>query len=403
MISVQEAWELYAKSISSLPPIKVSLEEALGRVLVEDTASKIDLPPFPQSAMDGYALCSIDVKTATKKSPVRLRLAGEIPAGGLRKIPKINPGEAMRIFTGAHLPEGADVVLRQEDAGIENKSLLISQPFPQYENVRHRGEEIRKGMALAKAGSRLTPGLLTVLSIAGIDSVKVVREPKIEVLTTGDEIVKPGQRLRPGEVYDADEILTNSWLRNSGYSHVETSPVLDSLEATTDAMSDALKNSDLVLTCGGISVGDRDFILRATKKLRVKQIFWQVRQRPGKPLYFGMRGKKIVLGIPGNPGSVFVCLNLHVIRVLDLLESASLPRPRPVIGRLSQAVKQSPDREFFMRCSTTVSNTGEIWLNPLPNQSSHMVTNFAECNALARIPEGDGVIKKGNRVDWILC
>ncbi|MBI1729191.1 molybdopterin molybdotransferase MoeA [Candidatus Acetothermia bacterium] len=403
MISVQEAWELYASFISALPSSKVPLKEALGRVLAQDATSKIDLPPFPQSAMDGYALRAEDVEVASEKITVKLRIVGEVPAGGLGKIPGIGSGETMRIFTGAHIPEGTTAVLRQEDARVEGHFLIISRPIPLHENMRHRGEEILVGGPLAKAGTRVTPGLLTVLSIAGVDSVKVIREPRITVLTTGDEVVKPGKRLRPGEVYDGDEILTNSWLKNLGYSQVETYPVLDSLEATAGAMSDALKSSDLVLTCGGISVGDRDFILRATQKLRVKEIFWQVRQRPGKPLYFGMRGKKIVLGIPGNPGSVFVCLNLHAIRVLDLLERDAHPRPCPVIGRISQAVKQSPDREFFMRSSTSISESGEIWLNPLPNQSSHMITNFAECNALARIAEGNAVIKRGSRVNWVSC
>jgi molybdopterin molybdotransferase len=403
MISVDQAFEHYAHQISPLPLVELPLDQALWRVAAQDILARIDLPPFPQSAMDGYTLRAGDTTNANPERPVRLRLAGEIPAGRRFKIPQLKQGEAMRIFTGGYVPQGADAILRQEEAHVEDGWLLVRNVLPVGTNLRVRGEEIPKGERLAAKGTRLIPGHLAAFAIAGVERVRVHQEPRIAVLTTGDEVVSPGKPLAPGEVYDSNTLLITGWLRAHGYSRVLATHLSDHLEGTGKAIREALSRSDLLITAGGVSVGERDFVMKAAQNLGVREIFWRVRQRPGKPLFFGMLNEKPLLGLPGNPGSVFVCLVTHVRRVLDLLERVSSPGPHFHTGRLSEPLELTREREWWVRCRVEFSPEGEAWLIPLPHQSSHMITNLTECTALARLPEGEGVLERGSAVPWTPC
>jgi len=401
MISVREAYEFYAREIKPLESVEIPVNESRNRYLAKDAKSRIDLPPFNQSAMDGYALVAADTKGASESNPIKLILAGEIPASRLEAVPELNSGQAVRIFTGGYVPRGADVVLPQEDALIEDGHLVMTRQLEAGRHVRDQGEEVRAGDLICSAGRVITTGVQSALSIAGIDRISVTREPKISLLTTGDEIVTAGRDLRPGEVYDANSVLVSSWLNTHGYSQVEHVAVSDTLEETVSAIRRGFETSDLVLTCGGISVGDKDFVLKAARELGVREIFWRVRQRPGKPLFFGMKNDKVLMGIPGNPGSVFVCLNVHVLQALDRLAGSAIPRPHRQTGKLAEAMELGGNREFWMRSTTQISDQGEVWIDPLPRQSSHMITNLTDCTALACIPEGDGVIEAGDVVEWI--
>ncbi len=400
LISVDEAFRLYSKHISPLPAEEVELERALYRVLAEDALSAVDLPPFPQSAMDGYALRAQDTQSATPERPARLKLVGEVPAGALPEIPRIGPGEAVRIFTGGHVPEGADAVLRQEDARVEDGILVVEEPVPPGRDVRRRGEELSAGFQIARGGERLTAGHIAALAIAGVAAVRVRREPRIAVLTTGDEVVPPGRALEPGQVYDANAPLIASWLRERGYSRITTEHLPDDLGRTADALARALEGSDLVLTAGGVSVGERDFVLKAAERVGVRPVFWKVKQQPGKPLFFGLFGEKPLLGLPGNPGSVFVCLATHVRRVLDLLEGCAEPGPRFYEGILREPLERSPERERWVRARWTVRD-GKIELEPLSKQRSHMISNLTECTALVRAPAGEGRLPEGSALPWV--
>ena len=400
LISVDEAFRLYSKHISPLPAEEVELERALYRVLAEDALSAVDLPPFPQSAMDGYALRSQDTQSATPEQPATLRLVGEVPAGALPATPRIGPGEAVRIFTGGHVPEGADAVLRQEDARVEGDVLVVERPVPPGRDVRSQGEELPAGALIARRGERLTAGHLAALAVAGVARVKVHREPRIAVLTTGDEVVPPGRALEPGQVYDANAPLIASWLRERGCSRITTEHLPDDLARTADALARALERSDLVLTAGGVSVGERDFVIAAAEQVGVRPVFWRVKQQPGKPLFFGLFGETPLLGLPGNPGSVFVCLATHARRVLDLLEGCAEPGPRFYEGVLGEPLERSPERERWVRARWTVRD-GKIELEPLPKQRSHMISNLVACTALVRAPVGEGALPAGARVRWV--
>lgn len=400
MISVDEAFQHYKLEISSLPMEDVSRDEALGRVLAKEVYSEIDLPPFPQSAMDGFALRAEDTKKATPERSVRLRLTGEIQAGRLSKIPQLQSGEAMRIFTGGYVPQGADAILRQEDAQVKEGWLLVHHALLPGTDLRGQGEEVPKHERLATAGTRLTAGHLAAFAIAGVGRVSIHREPRIAILTTGDEVVTVGNPLAPGEVYDSNTPLVTSWLRSQGYTHIDATHLPDDLKGTEKALGDAFAGSDLVITAGGVSVGERDFIMKAAQSVGVREVFWKVRQKPGKPLFFGMLNEKPLLGLPGNPGSVFVCLVTHVRRVLDLLEGVSPPGPIFHMGRLREPLESASTREWWVRCRLESSPDGGIGLVPLPHQSSHMITNLTECTAVACLPEGVGALQSGSVVSW---
>lgn len=400
LLPIDEAFAAYGERLAALPAEERPLDEARGRVLARTVASDIDLPPFPQSAMDGYALRAADTAGASPSRPAELSLIGTRPAGPPDGSLGVGAGEAARIFTGARLPDGADAVLRQEDAGVRGGTLRVARPLEEGTAVRPRGEEIRRGTTLAEEGTRLTAGHAGGLAAAGIDRVRVRCAPRVRLFVTGDEVVEAGAEPAPGEVHDANTPLVSAWLDARGAGLAGAAHLPDDLEATRDALEEALAASDLVLTTGGVSVGDRDFVLEAAERAGVEEVFWRVRQKPGKPLFFGLLDGTPLLGLPGNPGSVHACLVTHVRRVLDLLEGAADPGPRMRPGRLAAGFRLNPRREWWARCRVRVDGDGDVWLEPLARQASHMIAELGRAEAVARLPRGEGELERGARVRW---
>lgn len=400
MIPIDEAFGAYRRRVSPLPGTELGLDRARGRVLVRDVASGTDLPPFRQSAMDGYALRSSDTEGATSSDPAVLALVGTRPAGTPEGDLRVRGGEAARIFTGAPVPEGADAVLRQEDAETDEDSVRVRAPVQAGTAVRGQGEEIARGTTLAERGTRLTPGHLGGLAVAGVDRVPVRRAPRVRVFVTGDEVVDRDGPLGPGEVYDANTPLVAGWLEGRDVPVEEAGRLPDEPGTTRDALAGALAASDLVITTGGVSVGERDFVLEAAKDAGVEEVFWRVRQKPGKPLFFGVLDGTVLLGLPGNPGSVHACLVTHVRRVLGLLEGEDEPGPRMESGRLARDFPLNPRREWWARCRVDVRDDGDVWLEPLGRQASHMIADLGRAEALARLPRGEGELESGSAVRW---
>lgn len=400
MISIDRAFEAYRRHLSPLPAVDRSLERARGRVLAEAVTSRTDLPPFAQSSMDGYALRSAATAGAGSSDPAVLSLVGTRPAGPDAEPLPVDDDEAARIFTGARLPRGADAVLRQEEAEVRDGSVLVRSPVEAGTAVRPRGEEIEHGATLAAAGVRLTAGHLGALAVAGVDRVPVHRAPRVRVFVTGDEVVDRGAELRPGEVYDANTPLVAGWLEARGATVEATARLPDDLASTRDALAEAVTSSDLVVTTGGVSVGDRDFVLEGARRAGVEEIFWRVRQKPGKPLFFGVHDGTALLGLPGNPGSVHACLVTHVRRVLGLLEGEEDPAPRMAPGRLARAFPLNPRREWWARCRVELRDDGEVRLAPLGRQASHMIVELGRAEALARLPRGEDQLERGARIRW---
>ena len=400
MITIDAAFNHYDATLQPLSEELVSIDDARDRVLTRDATSRTALPPFPQSAMDGYALRSEDVADASASHPVRLSLAGEVPATVLDEAPSLSTGEAVRIFTGGHVPEGADAVLRQEDAQVEGDELVLTRAIEAGRDVRPAGEEVSADAVVVEAGTRLSYRHVAALAVSGIDSVPVHRRPRVAAFTTGDEIVEPGQALKPGQVYDANTPLVTGWLRSQGLTEIEARALPDTLAGTESALRDAFAWADWVITTGGVSVGEYDFVIPAAEQIGMAPVFWKVRQKPGKPLFFAVMNGKALLGLPGNPGSAFACLVTHGRRVLDLFQGATVPGPSFGMGRLAEPVQTSAEREWWARCRVSYAAHGDAWLEVLPRQASHMIANLGQCQALARMPMGERGLERGHPVPW---
>ncbi|WP_448096749.1 molybdopterin molybdotransferase MoeA [Luteibacter yeojuensis] len=392
LLPIAEALEHYRASVHALPTHRVPLELALGAVLAESPKARIALPRFTQSAVDGYALRAAD-------GPGPLKLVGTAAAGDPAKV-AVGPGQAVRILTGGMLPDGADAVARQEIVERTGEGIALRESVRVGDAIRHEGEELRAGAIIARCGQRVTAGLLAALAMAGIDSLEVYRRPRVAVLVTGDEVVRVGEPLGPGQVYDANGPLLRAWFVEQGYGEPVVAYVRDDESALEEAMSAALDSADLVVTSGGVSVGDRDFIPAVADRLGVRKVFWKVAQKPGKPLWFGMRDGRALLGMPGNPAAVLVCLAVHARAVLARLEGEETAQPAWRSGVLGTTVEADSDRDRLLRMRLDMSE-GVASLELLPRQDSHMLSNLASAHALVWLPSRATAFLKGERVAWL--
>lgn len=388
LLPLDAALAIYAREVRALPVQCAALNAALQQVLATPVLAAVDLPMFVQSAVDGYALRAADIAAAGPTTPVRLPLAGEVRAGIAPDAP-LRTGETQRIFTGGRLPAGADTVARQEIVERDGEVAVLRRALPLATDVRQRGEELRAGAQLAQPGQRLHAGLVAALAMAGVAEVDVYRAPRVRVLVTGDEVM---QRV-PGEagIFDANGPLVRSWFVERGYAAPQIDYVADDRAQLRAAMGDALQDCDLLLTTGGVSVGDHDLVRPVAEELGVREVFWQVAQKPGKPLYFGTRDddwqRRLILGLPGNPAAVLIGLHVHVAAMLAQLQAAHEPAPHWQAGRLASPVRADA-RDQLLRMRLRIDAGGQVWLERLGHQASHMLSNLAAATALVRIPAG---------------
>ena len=384
-------------AIAPLSPERIAVTQALNRVLAAPATSACDLPPFAQSAVDGYAVRHADLAAGT------LPVDGTVRAGTLACAPVLAPGTAQRIFTGGMLPSGADTVVRQEWVERSADAIALRRPVETVNDVRLKGEELAAGTHIASAGARLTPGLLAALAMAGVSTVDVRRTPRIAVLVTGDEVAPPGATPRFGQIFDANGPLMAAQLAAWGYTQVTLDYVADSAQATREALARAFDTADLVLTTGGVSVGDHDHIPVVTRALGARELFWKVAQKPGKPLFAATRGAVPLLGLPGNPASVLVNLHTHVRRALDRLEGLTAPGPAFEHGVLGIPVRPDAERDVWLRVALQAGTDGMTRLARLPKQASHMLSNMAQAGALAWIPAGNTELAAGTAARFLRC
>lgn len=397
LLSIREAFAKLDTAITPLSVERIALSAALHRVTATTVTSLCDLPPFDQSSMDGYALRASDVGAL----PTRLPLAATIAAGPHAQVPELPAGHACRIYTGGLIPRGADAVVRQEWTERDGDCVLIQRATPVGQEIRLQGEELKQNTALIVPGRRLNAGHLAMLAMAGISEIDVRRAPRIRVLVSGDEVVDAGRTLRPGEVYNANGPLISAWLARAGYTQVSVAPLADTDEAVRDGLQRAFAEVDLVLTTGGVSVGDKDLILPQAEKLGAQRVFWKVAQKPGKPLYVARYGASVLMGLPGNPASVLVNLASFVRRALDLLEATEECGPLLRMGVIDQAVKPDAERDTWLRVRSEVDKTGSLRLHPQTHQASHMLSNLAAADALVWLPADKQPLPAGSLVHWL--
>ena len=395
MLEIGEAWERVAAVTEPLPVERVPLAEALGRIAAEDGRSAVDLPPFDRSAMDGYA-----VRAADTDPPAPLTVRGEVAAGDVA-AEALAPGTALGITTGAALPDGADAILRVEDAVVENGHVTPAAALARGLHVRYRGEDVERGDVLAPAGAPLTVQRLTGLASAGVGEVAVRRRPVVHVLATGTELLELGAPPEPGRVHESNRLTLALLLGRAGATVVTHPVVPDDREATRAAV-EAGMTGDVLLVSGGVSVGPHDHVKPALEDAGVVEEFWRVRLKPGKPLWFGRRDTTLVFGLPGNPLSVVACYLLFVEPALRRMQGETGAVAATVPVRLTVAAGPSDNRTTLLTAALERGADGIFEATPTAGQGSHLTGALAASDAFVMVTHGGGEQSAGSLVDAIL-
>lgn len=405
MITYEQAIRAVLDHAFTLPTRPMRTEKALGYVLAEATVANHDSPLFDNSAVDGFGVRTTDIQNASPETPVRLRLIGTIRAGDVVGDVNLQLGCAMKILTGAAVPPGIDAVVMKEFAEVGEGHVRLTRPAERGENIRRKGEEYISGSRALEPGVRITPAVVGLLAALGYASCKVYRKPKVTLICTGNELVSPGEALKPGQIYDSNSYALAAALKEMGIEADVVTRVVDDKEPLKQHIGKALQQSDVVITVGGISVGDYDFVKDVMAELKVQTVFSRVAIKPGKPNFFGtyvhdgaeLTGKKLVFGLPGNPVSA-LCSYHQFIRPA-LLKMMGLDKDTRMTFEaiLGSDLKKKAGRLEFVR--GILSTQGGKWVvHPTRAQGSHMIGGLAQANCLIHFPLEQERISKGASV-----
>jgi len=389
MISISKALDIISKSVNPTQKTKnIFLHKALNFILAEDIFSKINMPPFRQSAMDGYALHLHNDSVYD--------VIDEVKAGD-NSNPVLQKGEAIRIFTGAAVPDSANAIIIQEHITIDDKKLICNKPAILNANIRALGEQITKGEIALKNGTKLTEASIGYLASLGIEKVTVYEKPKTAIIVTGNELIALGNELQHGQIYESNSIMLQSVLKKRGITTISTYTSADTFEETKTTINAALENHDLVLISGGISVGDYDFVGKALNELNTESLFYKVKQKPGKPLFFGKKDNTIVFALPGNPASALSCFYHYVDKAIAQMSGEEDYELITLKAPAKNSFTKRGDRPQFLKAKYS-NNEVEI----LDGQNSSMLHTFAISNAMVFIPGEQENIEVGDIVETIL-
>ncbi|MCJ8161187.1 molybdopterin molybdotransferase MoeA [Acinetobacter zhairhuonensis] len=397
LISVDQALAKIIETVKPLASDKISLQHALHHYLTTDIYSEIDLPLFSQSAVDGYALCSHEPILAD----AQFELVGEIRAGQDQNT-QLAQGQALRIFTGAKTPEGTTTVARQEIVTVlGSNQIQIESNLAAHADIRDVGEELCKGQLLANKGQHLTVGAIAALSMAGVSEVEVYRYPRVAVVITGDEVAQNLDDFAAGMIFDANAPLIQAWFAER-QQQVQIFHVADTESAVVQLIQQLKYEYDVILTTGGVSVGDYDFVRPVALAQGFQQIFWKVKQKPGKPMLFAEFQRSpeescYLLGLPGNPAAVFVGMQVYTSILLQALQGQA-QLPNWFTATLTQPMK-SDARERFLRMYAHFEQ-GQLSVKNLSKQQSHMLSNLMQANCLVRIPDNQ-VLEEGSVIQGL--
>lgn len=396
MTGMIPASEALAQILNAANPVSDTemcpLIQAHGRTLAASQLSPLDVPPADNSAMDGYAIRHADLdKSGPELQP--FVISQRIPAGHVASA--LEPGTAARIFTGAEIPTGADTVIMQEHCRVKDNTVHIPTDVTPGNNIRPQGQDIRQGAEVAAAGQRLTPQTLGLLASIGIHQVPVLRRLKVAILSTGDELVEPGQPLLPGQIYNSNRYLLAGLLDKMGITCIDLGRVEDTPEATLQALSRATLEADVILSTGGVSVGEEDHVKHAVEKLG-ELALWKMAIKPGKPLAFGRVGDTPFFGLPGNPVSTFITFLLFARPYLQTMQGLTPLLPQGSQMPASFKRPRKSIRQEFVRVKVTDDGKMETH----PNQSSGVLSSTSWSNAMAIVPI-DTTISEGDLVQVI--
>ncbi|UQD54939.1 gephyrin-like molybdotransferase Glp [Flavobacterium sp. K5-23] len=385
MVSVQDAFSILKNNLPESKEVDYSLLQARKHVLSQNLYSPINMPPFRQSAMDGFALCLHD--------GLEYEIIGEIKAGDTHQVELI-PGQAIKIFTGAAVPNSAQAVIQIEKVSVKGNVLQLEEHPKSGLNIRPIGEQNSKGDLALEKSSVLNAASIGFLAGLGFTSVKVYKKPSVGILITGNELVKPGNDLEYGKVYESNGIMLHTALKDAYFDEVTMYEVNDDFENTKNKLQQALSENEVVLVSGGISVGDYDFVAQALKELEVETLFYKVNQKPGKPLFAGKLKDKIVFALPGNPAACLTCFYVYVLPTLTILSGNAANFNQTSQNRLTHSFSVNNSRCQFLKAAVIGDN-----VTILSHQNSSMLNTFSIANALVYLPDGTYEIEKDSKVD----
>jgi len=400
MLSVEEAEKRILDSIHVLNDVEVSLLDALGLTLAEDIIANFDVPPHSNSAMDGYAVRAEDIVGASKDKPIRLQVISNVPAGYLADR-AVQPGTAIRIMTGAPLPEGADTVVQVELTQTEGDKVLVKASLPRGRNVRLAGEDIKSGQKVLSSGEIISAADIGVLASLGRKTVRCIRRPKVAILATGDEVVEPGEVLPPGKIYNSNSYAVAAQVKEAGGIPVLLGIARDTRESLANKLQEALAlQVDLIVSSGGVSVGDFDLVkdmLTAEGSME----FWQVNMKPGKPLAFGHVRGVPMLGLPGNPVSSMISFELFGRPSIKKMMQQYPEERTMVTAFMEEGYKKTDDRRHFVRVKLHRSN-GKFFARLTGEQGSGILTSLMHADGIAIVPEDKPALEPGDEVKVML-
>ncbi len=391
MVEFESARLQVLKNTHVLGSKTITLDECDGYVLAEKIVTKEPIPLFDSSAVDGYGVRYQDIEGASEKSPVRLSLGGMVRAGDRGNI-KIKKNSAVKIFTGAPVPQSASAVVMKEVTEEMDGVVLIKKAATKDQNIRKKGEEFGKGRTIFKPGTYISPSVVAMLASLGSTRFKVYKKPRVSLIITGNEIKHPSARLKKGQIRDSNSYALSSALRSLAIENINVVHSNDTKPDTRKAFTKSLRQSDVVISVGGVSVGEYDLVKDVLSDIGVKQIFWKVAMKPGKPNYFGVKDKKLVFGLPGNPVSAMV--SYYTLIRPSLLKMMGVPEPSPFTlqARLTERITKKPERMEFVRGIMERGNDGELYVNPAKGQDSHMIGGMAKANCLIYFPKGSRLL-----------
>ena len=391
LLTFEEALACVLERAEPLASEAVPLSEAGGRVLAEGAAARVDLPPFPSSAMDGFAVRAEDTPG---ELPVVARIAAGRPSAAA-----LPAGSAAAIATGGAVPEGANAVVPIERVTVRDDRVELPEPAQPGQHIRPRGGDVRDGAVVAAAGTRLGPVHIGALAAAGIPEVSCSVRPRVAVLATGSELRAPGEPLAFGQIYESNRAMVATVLAAAGATIEQLPVVEDEKDAHREALERALA-ADVVVTSGGVSMGPHDLVRAVAAELGVEEVFWGVAVKPGKPLSFGVRGPTLVFGLPGNPVSSLVG-SLLFVRPALLARQGADPGPSFETGRVAGALRRNAQRDEFVRARRRGGEDG-ILLEPVTGQESHMIVRASSADALVHVPRGTGELAAGEPVRYLV-
>jgi molybdopterin molybdotransferase len=392
LITFQEAQKLVLNNTSILPAEEKNIHTVFRQILAEDVEAEVNLPSFSNSAMDGFAVRSVDTETEGKI----LKIIACVKAGDFPFL-MVNKGDAVKIMTGAPLPEGADAVIMKEYTEEKETTVVIKKTVKKGENVRFEGEEIKKGHTALKRGQILNPASLGFLISLGRKNVRVFKKPNVSILVTGSELMTPGSKLNPGQIWESNSALLVSAINEAGLKPHFLGIARDRMEDLEIRLEKGLNSSDILIVSGGISVGDYDFVQNVLEKLEVKKIFWRVAIKPGKPTYFGKKNNKLVFGLPGNPASVLVTFLEFVRPALLKMMGYQDVFLEEREAYLEHTVRKKPERAHFLKGCFQEKN-GVTSVRSAGKQNSHILESFSRANCLLLLEKDRTVFENGEKV-----